>query len=94
MTGFMKNLLICNTGFKFLTTKEFISKYLNKGQSEKDNDDIALDLSKKFLQEIKTIYATPPDKNIGAVVIISMWLRAQRMPTDFGTDLELYEVPL
>lgn len=95
---------VCKTAPYRFTFKEWKAKFVDRPNNynnmpkgvQLDNDDEATILAKKFLQDVKRIYKEPPkppDTWIGAVVVLAMWLRSQRIPTDFGSNLELYEAP-
>lgn len=46
-----------------------------------------------LLGTIHKIYEKPPDKNIIAIVMFILWIRAQKMPFESDRLIELYDAP-
>lgn len=46
-----------------------------------------------LVRYIRSIYEAPPDKNIIAALMMTQWIRAQRMPLESDRLIELYDAP-
>ena len=67
------------------------------GLSDKSSVQSTPEFTNKELELLKTIrdlYTKPPDKNIVAVCMFSIFIKAFKMPTIFENHLELYDEPV